>query len=172
MRGRKPASPKVQDLAAGKLRVVGGGGVEPPSGGDEPPQRDLDAPPAWMTDPHAIAEWRRVLPELRLRKQYCGLFQSEVARYCVAFGQYVAALSQMAAEGGPVVKASTGTPMLSQHWVVVSRTHEMMAKLAADLGFNPVAQVRMAGLQLDLFEDAPRRTGTDGPGTPFGQYRR
>ncbi len=171
MRGRKPASPKVQDLAAGKLRVVDGGG-QPPSDGGEPPHDDADAPPAWIEDPHAIAEWHRVIPELRLRKQYIRLFESEVARYCVAFGQYVAAVKAMWAAGGPVVKASTGTDMLSQHWIVASRAHEMMAKLAADLGLNSVAQARMAGLQLDMFDDTPRRTGTEGQANPFGKFRR
>jgi hypothetical protein len=34
MRGRKPASPKVQDLAAGKLRVVDGSAGSPPNGGE------------------------------------------------------------------------------------------------------------------------------------------
>jgi P27 family predicted phage terminase small subunit len=172
MRGRKPASPKVHDLAAGKLRVVDGGAGEPPAGGDEPPHHDADAPPAWMTDPNAVLEWRRVIPELRVRKQYIRLFETEVARYCVAFGHYVAAVETMAAAGGPVVKASTGTDMLSQHWIVASRAHEIMAKLAADLGLNPVAQVRMAGLQLDMFDEPPRRTGTEGSANPFGQFRR
>jgi P27 family predicted phage terminase small subunit len=102
------------------------------------------------------------------------LFESEVARYCVAFGHYVAAVEEMQNAGGPVVNASTGTPMLSQHWIVASRAHEIMSKLAADLGLNPVAQVRLAGLQLDLFDQPPARvTGTDGSlATPFGQFRR
>jgi P27 family predicted phage terminase small subunit len=171
MRGRKPASPKVQDLAAGILRVVDGGAGA--TNGGELPAPDTDVPPSWMTDPHAIAEWRRVIPELQLRKQYIRLFETEVARYCVAFGHYVAAVQAMEAAGGPVVKASTGTDMLSQHWIVASRAHEIMAKLAADLGLNPVAQVRMAGLQLDMFDAPPRRYGTDGtPANPFGQFRR
>lgn len=169
MRGRKPGSPKVQDLASGKLHVINGGG----GGDDLPPDGpdDADAPPAWMTDDYAIAEWKRVVPELKRRKQYIRLFQSEVARYCVAFGHYVAAVQAMAA-AGPVVKASTGTDMLSQHWIVASRAHEIMSKLASELGLNPVTQVRLAGLQLDLFDAPPQKTGTDGPSTPFGQYRR
>jgi phage terminase small subunit len=47
-----------------------------------------------------------------------------------------------------------------------------MSKLASELGLNPVAQVRLAGLQLDLFDQPARGTGTDGPSTGFGQYRR
>lgn len=172
MRGRKPASPKVKDLAAGKLRVVDGSNEG--SGRGEPAAHDADASPAWIKDPNAIAEWRRVMPELRLRKQYIRLFETEVGRYCVALGHYVAAVEAMQAAGGPVVNASTGTPMLSQHWIVACRAHEIMAKLAADLGLNPVAQVRLTGLQLDLFDAPPARsTGTDGPSaTPFGQFRR
>lgn len=172
MRGRKPGSPKVQDLSDGKLRVIdgdrnggGGDGTLPPDGYDE-----SDAPPEWMTNEHAIAEWNRVVPELKRRKQYIRLFQSEVARYCVAFGHYVDAVLAMG-EAGPVVKASTGTDMLSQHWIVQSRAHEIMQKLASDLGLNPVTQVRLAGLQLDLFDEPLPKTGTDGP-NPFGQFRR
>ena len=126
MRGRRPESPKVQDLMAGKLRVVDGDGSGL-SDGDLPPE-EFDAPPAWMKDAHAIAEWRRVVPELKLRKQYIRLFETEVARYCVAFSHYVAAVEAMAASGGAVVKASTGTEMLSQHWIVASRAHEIMSR--------------------------------------------
>lgn len=169
MKGRKPGSPQVQDLASGKFLVIDGDGGD--GDGTLPPE-DSDAPPAWMTDANAIAEWKRILPELKLRKQYIRLFESEVARYCMAFAHYVAAIEAMAQAGGAVVKASTGTDMLSQHWIVASRAHEMMSKLAADLGFNPVAQVRMVGLQLDLFDEAPKRTGTDGPSNRFGQFRR
>jgi P27 family predicted phage terminase small subunit len=170
MRGRKPGSPKVQDLAAGRFHVVDGRGQ---SGGEAPPPTDdANAPPAWLTDENAIAEWCRVVPELKLRKQYIRLFETEVGRYCSAFGHYVASLKAMAEGGGAVVKASTGTDMLSQHWIVMSRAHEMMAKLAADLGLNPVAQSRLAGLQLDLFDERPRNTGTDGRENPFGNLRR
>jgi hypothetical protein len=42
-----------------------------------------------------------------------------------------------------------------------------MARLAGDLGLNPVAQVRLAGLQLDLFQ-----TGDRPPSSPFGAFRR
>ena len=60
------------------------------------PPDDSDAPHSWMTDPNAIAEWQQIIPELRLRKQYIRLFGTEVARYCVAFGHYVAAVEAMA----------------------------------------------------------------------------
>jgi len=174
MRGRKPGSPKVQDLAEGKqgLRLIDGGGAPP-----EPPADDPNAPPAWLTSEDARRCWRDVLPDLTLRKQYIALFERELGRYCAAFGDYVEARRKMDAAGGAVVKSKKNVDMLSQWWVVANRAHETMLKLAADLGLNPVAQLRMAGLQLDLFNQPPRATGTDGPGgaspaNPFGAFRR
>lgn len=163
MKGRKPGSKRVQDLANGTFRVIDGGGG--------PTDEGEDAAPAWITDRLARAEWRRLMPELRARKQYIPLFQIELGRYCVAFGMYVQALAAMDAEGGPVTKSSKKVPMLSQHWVVAGRAHEQMLRLAGELGLNPVSQQRLAGIQLDLF-DQPRGTGTDGPGNPFQQFRR
>lgn len=170
MRGRKPGSPKVQDLAAGKFKLVGGtetGDAPPP-----PPPIDPDAPPSWVKSEDARRLWSQLLPDLKLRKQYIRLFEAELGRYCVAFGQYVHALKKMGTK--PVVKSSKGVDMLSQWWVVANRAHETMLKLAADLGLNPVAQLRLAGIQLDLFDKPLAATGTDGPapGNPFGALRR
>ncbi len=166
MRGRKPASPKVQDLEAGKLRLVGG-----TEGGEPPKSDERDAAPDWVKDKNARRLWAQLLPELRVRKQYIRLFETELGRYCVAFGQYVDALGKM--KGKPVVQSTKGVDMLSQWWVVANRAHETMLKLAADLGLNPVAQLRLAGIQLDLFDAPARGTGTDGPAqNPFGAFRR
>lgn len=174
MRGRKPGSPKVKDLAAGKLRVVAGTDRE---GEGEPPAKPRSAagpkPPAWMKDRVARAEWARLLPDLQIRKQFIPLFASELARYCVAFGQYVAAVKAMETAGGPVTKSSKGVDMLSMHWVIANRAHETMARLAGDLGLNPVAQLRLSGLQLDLFQQ-PRAhgEGAQAATNPFGNFRR
>lgn len=174
MRGRKPGSPKVQDLEAGKLRLAGG----TDAGDKPPPPPDPDAPPAWVKDAEARRLWAQLLPDLKRRKQYIRLFEAELGRYCVAFGQYVHALGKM--KGKPVVKSSKGVDMLSQWWVVANRAHETMLKLAADLGLNPVAQIRLAGIQLDMFDQPLPATGTFGPdgggpappANPFGALRR
>ncbi len=173
MRGRKPGSPKVQELAAGKLQLVGG----TETGDPPPPPVDPDAPPAWVKSEEARRLWSQLLPDLKMRKQYIRLFEAELGRYCVAFGQYVQALKKMGTK--PVVKSSKGVDMLSQWWVVANRAHETMLKLAADLGLNPVAQLRLAGIQLDLFDKPLAGTGTYGPdgggpppGNPFGALRR
>lgn len=165
-RGRKPASPKVKDLARGGLSVVDGGGKPP-----EPPAED--AAPDWITDQRARALFEDLAPELRKRKLYISLFEVELGRYCVAFGQYVAALKAMG-DKGPVIKSSKKVPMLSMHQVVANRCHAVMQSLAGDLGLNPVAHSRLDGVQLDMF-DAPRPTGTDGApngGVSFGDLRR
>jgi P27 family predicted phage terminase small subunit len=166
-KGRKPASPKVRDLAAGGLHIVGGGSGKPPA----PPP--ADPAPAWIEDPVARKLWGELQPELRRRKLYISLFECELGRYCVAFGQYVAALKAMGKDG-PVTLSSKKVPMLSMHQVVANRAHAIMQSLAGDLGLNPVAHVRLDGVQLDMF-DQPRPTGTNGPetgGTGFGTLRR
>lgn len=174
-RGRKPMNPQLTELAkpgltAPPMEPAAGGGD---GGGDDPPKRSRrkklaagDAPPVWMKDKMARAEWARLLPQMKARRQYIPLFSMELARYCVAAGQFVQAIRALDAAGGPVTKSSKGVPMLSQDWVVMNRAHETMRALAADLGMNPVAQVRIGGLQLDLF-DAPSAP-TSGP-APSGQ---
>ena len=180
MQGRKPQSPKVKELAAGTapLRLVGGSGD-----GDPPPpdarRIDAYAPPGWVKDKHARAEWSRRMVELARRHQYSRLFETELGRYCVAFGQYVHALQKMQRApkrgGGAVVKSSKNVEMLSQWWVVANRAHETMRALAGDLGLNPVAQVRIAGVQFDLFGDMPQqpapKAGGDTPKT-FADLRK
>ncbi|MCG8434158.1 MAG: P27 family phage terminase small subunit [Gammaproteobacteria bacterium] len=170
MRGRKPSSPKVKDLAKGTLKVVSG--KEAGAGeGEAKPKCDTSAkPPAWLKSRHAKAKWKELLPDLRLRKQYIDLFAAELARYCYAYGAYIEAVEAMAKGEGPVTKSSKGVEMVSMHYVVANKMHETMRGLAADLGLNPVSQVRLAGLQLDLF-DQPATTG-QGKENPFGQFRR
>lgn len=167
-RGRKPQSPQLSELGKPGLTSLptekGGGGGD--DGGQPPEPPKADDAPDWITDKVARAEWGRLLPQMKARRQYIPLFATELARYCVAFGQYVAAIRELDKAGGPVTKSSKNVPMLSQHWVVMNRAHETMRALAADLGMNPVAQVRIGGLQLDLF-DAPTAGGTPPPdGTP------
>lgn len=154
------------DQADDQAKRRGGGGGK----GQEPPD--------WMTNEHARAEWRRLMPLMLQRRQYVPLFATELARYCVAFGQYVKAIQDVETNGA-VAKSSKGVKMLSQEWVVASRAHEIMQKLAADMGFNPVAQMRLAGSQLDLFEASAAPTGATTPdggnvvtGTAFGALRR
>lgn len=184
MKGRKPSNPRVRDLAQGKLH-------QETAGKDTAEKAPADAkhlypaPPAWMTDPNARAEWVRLTPELCRRKKYLALFEAELGRYCVNFGLYVDALATMRCTKGKrqgrlnaVTKSSTGTPMLSQHWVVANRAHEAMAKLAGDLGLNAVAYQRIESLQLDLFTAPPTAPdGDDGAQensnvTAFGALRR
>ena len=174
VRGRKPSSPKVKDLAKGTFKVVGGKDAGAAEGEAKPrskAKRDpAENPPAWLKNKHAKAKWNELLPDLRLRKQYIDLFAAELARYCYAYGAYIDAVEAMAKADGPVTKSSKGVDMLSMHYVVANKMHETMRNLAADLGLNPVSQVRLAGLQLDLF-DQPAASG-QGKENPFGQFRR
>lgn len=160
-RGRKPASPKVKDLAAGTHR---------PEEATAPAGIADDAPP-WVTHKDARELWSQLMPELRRRHQYIPLFQVELGRYCVAFGMYRDAIRKITgARKSPVVKSGKGVEMLSQHWVVANNAHKTMYALAGDLGLNPVGQLRMAGLQLDLFDPTP---GPDGDNvTSFSKFRR
>jgi len=175
MKGRKPASPKVRDLSEGRLRVVDGGAPE--AGGAEKTSEDVqhvtenDAPPSWLMNEDAVAEWRRLVPQLKRRKQYIGIFRGELARYCDAYGLYAQARRALE-ESEMLITRGTGALAPSPYLLIMSRAHDMMSKLAAEMGLNPVSQVRLQGLQLDLFSEAPRATGTDGESTPFGQYRR
>lgn len=178
--GRKPSNPKVKDLESGKLgslRVVGSEGAGGGGAGDDSKPAKAPAkaspPPSWMKNADARKMWRAVLPQLIARKQYLRLFEAELARYCQAYGQYVEATKQLTeSETGPVTLSSKGVPMLSMWFIAQKAAGETMRQLAGDLGFNPVAQLRMQGLQLDLFDDpGARPNGPPSTDNPFAQFR-
>lgn len=165
MRGNKPKNPKVQDIVAGRrdLTVHEGGAAKGGGGGDRPAPPPPPAAPDWIKDDLARKLWSRAVPELMRRKQYLHLFEYELGRYCVAFGEYVKA-NDVVEEFGMVVKSPNGYPIQSPYVSIRNRAHEIMRGLATDLGLNPVAQVRLDGVQLDMFAD----TGAPVGGTPSG----
>ncbi len=164
-RGRKPASPKVTDITDGRLTVIDGGG--------KPPAAPPPDAPDWIKSERGRGAWAQLIPDLLRRKQYLRLFEIELGRYCVSFGEYVAA--QEAIESyGLVVKTPNGFPIQSPYVTIRNRQHEIMLRLAADLGFNPVAQMRMDGVQLDFFVDGIPPAGgesDDAPATGFAKFR-
>lgn len=174
MQGRKPTSPKVKDLSEGRLTAIdggksgaGGGG----GGGKSPPP----APPKFLTDALAVALWNDLLPDLIRRKQYLNLFKVELGRYCMAFAEYVIA-GRHIDEEGRVVRSPNNYPIQSPWVSIRNRAQDTMQRLAGDLGLNPVAQQRLEGLQLDLFNQPPADgpTGTDGGNSTesrFAQFR-
>lgn len=173
-RGRKPSNPKVRDLAEGRLQVLEGGR----GGGDggKPPGRN-PPPPKWLTDRVAQEAWRKLVAEMIRRKQYLHLFEIELGRYCNAFADYVKARREIKKAGasGMVIKTPNGYPIQSPWVVMMNRANEIMVRLAADLGFNPVAQNRLDGLQLDLFDQSGPAPGGNDPGedeaTGFRRFR-
>lgn len=179
MRGRKKSNPKIKDLAQGKARPDSGTSA----GSAAKVEQLYPAPPKWISDPNAIAEWKRLVPELIRRKKYLHLFENELARYCVEFGVYVDAVEQMRVSTGKrkgrldtITLSAKNVQMLSMLRVVARQSHDMMRQLAGDLGLNPVDYQRIENLQLDLFADAPAGGGTDnqprGQVTKFGGFRR
>lgn len=167
MRGRKPNSPKVVDLKTGRAT----GQTPPPA----PPRRI--EPPDWVAaaGPRAVDCWEQTLPDLQGRRQYLRLFEAELGRYCIFFADFCKA-DQKVRELGELIKSPKGYPMHSPYLSIRNRAHEAMLRLAADLGLNPVAQVRMAGLQLDLFETAGGTAPPPPDGAPpdpddFAQFR-
>lgn len=176
MRGRKPSSPKVTDIAAGRLTAIDGGkGKGKGGGGPRPPVKPIAAP-KWVVDKAGRDLWAELLLELQHRHQYLNLFKVELGRYCNAFAEYVKANSEIAKKGGGhIVKSPNGYPVQSPWVTIRNRNHEIMLRLAADLGLNPVAQQRLDGVQLDLFGDgAAPAPGADPSGgeSRFGKYRR
>jgi P27 family predicted phage terminase small subunit len=147
------------------LTVVEGGGTPPPS--------KVPAAPDWIKAVRARALWSRLVPELLRRKQYIGLFEIELGRYCVSFGEYVEAQESIE-KIGLIVKTPNGFPIQSPYVVIRNRQHEIMLRLAADLGLNPVAQMRLDGVQLDLFDQSGAPLdGADPEGNigPFARFR-
>jgi len=170
MRGRKPGSPRVTDLEAGRrnLHLVDGGGGDPPDGGGPETPRYPPAP-EWVTEGRARELWAELLPQLIRRHQWLNLFKVEFGRYCNSFAIYCEAAEKVALYGS-VVKTPNGYPTQSPYETIRNRQNEIMLRLAADLGLNPVAQQRLDGVQLDMF-DLPAPGADPGGGERFAKYK-
>lgn len=136
MRGRKPI-PTV-------LKVLRGNPGQRKLNDHEPQHASLstDDPPE-LTDPVALAEWRRVAPLLSDARQVLVVDRAVLVGYCQKFGQWLA-LEEEAAKHAFIIKAPSGYPIPNPALCMANTAFGLMLKAAAELGITPSSRSRVS----------------------------
>ena len=100
---------------------------------------------------YAIEEWRRVVPELQRMRIATVVDIQVLAAYCQAYGRWRLAeetIARMAVGdndwNGMLLKTG-GVPARNPLLRVASEASREMVRYASELGFTPIARVRLAG---------------------------
>lgn len=115
------------------------------------------APPTVNAMPEALAEWKRIMPELDALGMVTRADMAVIAAYCVAFARWIEA-EQKIRETASLIRTSNGNIVQSPWVSIAHRSQELMLKFLAELGLSPVARTRLgaAGKQKRLSEKAKR----------------
>lgn len=108
-------------------------GVKPKIGVDTEPLTKVPKTPAHFS-PHAVAEWKRVLPVLVERRIICAADLAQVETYCCMAGLVRQIETERHLAGGVVDVKMFG---------VQNRAAQTARQIAATLGLDPVSRARM-----------------------------
>lgn len=115
-------------------------------------------------DAEALAEWKRITPELITAGLLCSVDMAALAMYCMAYARWVKAEEMIAfgsamtpISGGLVTCAKNGFEQLSQWYIVSGKEQERLHKMLTEFGLSPSARARVRGMaqQGDLFGNDP-----------------
>ena len=151
MRGRKPL-PTATKILQGTFRKHRANGDEPQ------PTRALLRPPRGLP-PEALAEWKRVAPELDAAGVSTVLDRGMLIGYVLNYAHAVQAEALIAKHGLTVENASGGqspNPAIR----IARSSWDLVAKFAADFGFTPASRTR-----IKVLPQAPARPN------PFAMLR-
>lgn len=133
-----------------RLRILRGNPGRRPLNPHEPQPPPVDdafdtPPPEIEADQLAAAEWRRVVPLMRV----CGLAsQAERAALialCQQWSRYLEAQGKVR-ELGMIVKKTRGVPMVNPYLAVSDRALAHCQKLWGELGLTPSGRARLSAL--------------------------
>jgi P27 family predicted phage terminase small subunit len=110
--------------------------------GPQPAPGRLDDPPDFLCAP-ALAEWRRLAPDLTRLGYLTPLDRAVFAAYCQSYGRWAQAESALAAAD---LITTTPNGFGSPHPLVAigRRAASDMLRYAAELGLTPIARLRLA----------------------------
>lgn len=159
MRGRKP-KPTTQ-------RIREGNPGKRPLNLDEPQPAAFDAreesPPELAGHALALAEWRRLLPELEHSRQITKVDRGALLAVCLEWERYLVATAEVQ-RIGMVVKTPSGYPMVNPFLSVASKALAATTKLWVELGCTPSSRSRVVTQApapgddwLDEFDTPPPR---------------
>ena len=120
-----------------------------------PPPPDFDDVPEMMAAfPHAVAEWRRLVPLLRTRKAVTEADRSALIALCLEWHRYLEAMAKIETTG-LLVKTPSGYPMPNPYLAIATKALSACAKLWPELGLTPSSRsrVRVEGGPVDEFAE-------------------
>ena len=122
------------------LRLVGSRELEHRH--DEPkPELGAPSPPAWLSR-EAMAEWRRVVPELTRIGVLAKVDRAVLVAYCESWALFTAA-QRTTLDRGITQKNRDGLDIPAVHVRVLNDTRAAFLRFAQELGLSPSARVRM-----------------------------
>lgn len=106
--------------------------------------------PEWLTG-EAKAEWDRQIVDLPQRKLMSKSYRAALAMYCEAWGTYVGALADIAANGHTYI-TDKGNEVQRPIVGIMHKAFERAMKMGQQFGFSPSSK---AGLQVEQEQEAP-----------------
>lgn len=125
-----------------------------PSGGRMAGKPALPAkpnPPTWITG-EALAEWRRVTPELFRLGRLAALDRGCLAMYCSWWQHLVQVRAELAASTH-TVKGQKGNDVVNSLWREYRDASKQVLELAKQLGLTPDSRLRQASVPLSEDQD-------------------
>ncbi len=115
------------------------------------PFADTDTiPPDYLTDPYALAEWNRVVPELHIMKVFSGIDQHSLSAYCLAYSRWRKAEEEIQkvfnTQGqfkSLVAESQTGNDVESPLVKIARAERADMVKLAESLGMTCMGRTKL-----------------------------
>jgi P27 family predicted phage terminase small subunit len=127
----------------------------------QPPRatEDFDLPPLELDgDNIAIAEWRRIVPILRV----CGLVsnaeRSALIALCQQWSRYLEA-QQKVRQLGMIVKKPSGIPVVNPFLAVADHALAQCQRMWSELGLTPSGRARISALPLAEPQEASKWAG-------------
>ncbi len=134
------------------------------------PRTEISDPPEHL-DEVALAEWRRLGPELARLGLVSQVDRAAQALYCSAWSHWVQAENKLRELGddGLIGRTPNGFKQMGVWLMISNRAAEQVHKFMTEFGMSPSSRSRVSAgdPQTDLFEDDdPGDSGSSGPGRP------
>ncbi|MDC8981248.1 phage terminase small subunit P27 family [Mycobacterium marinum] len=142
----RPSQPAQLKLLKGRGNGTDSGGRKVPT----PPKftREAPDPPDWL-DGEALAEWRRVVPELDRMNLIKALDGAALAVYCATWSTYVDAVQQIRRDGLVLTNPTSGRVHANPAAAIAHTAAAQLLRFAVEFGLTPSAEQRLAALPVD-----------------------
>jgi P27 family predicted phage terminase small subunit len=110
---------------------------------DEPtPKRKIPKPPEHLT-PAALAEWKRIAPELHELGLLTELDRAALAAYCQTYARWTEAEADVA-KVGRLVRTNAGEAVANPNLAIADRALKQMHQFVAEFGMSPSSRTRVS----------------------------